>query len=304
MNLSHDFVLGHYHLTTPDIRALTKQIKFWVYASIKGAMIMGEKRIGKSYTIEFLLENIDKVVGQHCYAFSVLWKLQPHFNEKRFWTRLLGATGFDTTLPGDADRLESRFYKRISLATEAAGIPVCFLIIDESQNISPTEFLFLCHLFNELEKRKIRLYTLLFGQDELEHTKTLMEEANHGQVIARFMQHSFNMRGITSGRALKSLLNQLDQLGFTQDALDAPMPEDFRLADIAATLWKAKVTVSVNRAEPRNKPWTMQTFQTVLAVILQHLSRRGASELPMTEQDYQDIIELVYAEEQQRADDE
>ncbi len=304
MDLNHAFVLGHYHLTTPDIRALTKQIKFWVYASIKGAMIMGEKRVGKSYTIEFLLENIDKVVGQDCYAFSVLWKPQAHFNEKRFWTRLLSATGFDTTLPGDADRLESRFYKRIRLATKSAGIPVCFLIIDESQNISPTEFLLLCHLFNELEKRKIRLYTLLFGQDELEHTRTLMEEANHGQVIARFMQHSFNMRGITSGRALKSLLNQLDQLGFTEDAMGDSASDEFRLADIAATLWKAKVAVSSKHAEPRNKPWTMQTFQAVLAVILQHLSRRGGANLAMTEQDYQDIIELVYAEELQRADEE
>ena len=303
MDLNHPFTLGHYHLTTTDLRALTKQIRFWVYASIKGAMVMGEKRVGKSYTVEFLLQNMDKVVGQECYAFSVLWKLQTHFNERRFWKRLLGATGFDTTLPGDPDRLENRFYKRIKLATEAAGAPVCFLIIDEAQNVSPTEFLFLCHLFNELEKRKIRVYTLLFGQNELEHTRTLMEEANHGQVIARFMQHSFHMRGISSARSLKMLLNQLDKLGYTRDAVGEAFDADFKLADIAAPLWNAKKEVNKTRAESIDTPWTMQTFQAVLAVILQHLSRRGGSSSPMTEQDFQEIIELVHTEAVTRDDD-
>lgn len=304
MDLNHPFVLAHYHLTTPDIRLLIKQIKFWVFASVKGAMIMGEKRIGKSYTIEFLLENIEKVVGQNCYAFSVLWKPQAHFNEKRFWTRLLSATGFDTTLPGDADRLEARFYKRIQLAAETAGIPVCFLIIDESQNISAAEFVLLCHLFNELEKRKIRLYTFLFGQDELEYTKTLMEDANHGQVIARFMQHSHRMRGVSSSRCLKSLLVQLDKQGFTADAVGKAVAEEYPLADIATPLWNAKKAVCRNHAESISKPWTMQTFQTVLAVILQHLSRRGTNEPPMTEDDFKEIIELVYAEELVSGDDE
>ena len=42
MNLEHPFVLGHYHLKTPDINRLCKQLKFWVYASIKGGMIIGE----------------------------------------------------------------------------------------------------------------------------------------------------------------------------------------------------------------------------------------------------------------------
>lgn len=293
MDIEHPFVLAHYHLKTPDITRLIKQIKFWTFASIKGAMITGEKRVGKSYAIDFLMENIDKVAGRQCYSFSVLWKAQIHYNEKKFWTRLLNATGFDTTLPGDADRLEMRFYERIALRVEEAGVPVCYLFVDEAQNITPTEFIQLCHVFNELEKRRIRLYTLLVGQYELDDMKTLMREANCGQVIARFMEHTFEMRGISSARTLKSLLTQLDKAGFTEDAAPASVAAGFRLSGIASALWNAKTSLDVDYSRPRNTPWTMQRFQSVLAVILQHTERRGAKAAPLTEDDYKQIIKLI-----------
>ena len=303
MDIEHPFVLAHYRLKTPDITRLIKQIKFWTFASIKGAMITGEKRVGKSYAIEFLMENIDKVVGRQCYCFSVEWKKQLHFNDKKFWTRLLKGTGFDTTLPGDGDRLEDRFYERVTLRTEDTGLPVCFMFIDESQNITPTEFIQLCHAFNELEKRKIRLYTLLVGQYELTDMKTLMREANCGQVIARFMEHTFEMRGITSARTLKSLLTQIDKAGYTKDAAPESVAAGFKLSDIAATLWKAKGAVDTDYSRPCNTPWTMQRFQSVLAVILQQLKRRGPKAAPLMHDDFEQIIKLIETQKSFSAED-
>ena len=303
MEIEHPFVLGHYHLRTPDITQLIKQIKFWTFASIKGAMITGEKRVGKSYAIEFLMDNIDKVVGRPCYCFSVTWKPQHHFNEKRFWNRLLSGTGFDTTLPGDADRLELRFYERILLLSQDAGLPVCYVFIDEAQNITPTEFLQLCHVFNELEKKKIRLYTLLVGQHELTDMKTLMREANCKQVIARFMEHAFDMRGIASARTLKSLLTQLDKAGFTEDAAPDCVASGYSLSDIAGTLWKAKSVVDKDYSRPKNTPWTMQRFQSVLAVILEHVNKRGPGATSMTQDDYEQIIKLIETDRSFGVDD-
>ena len=88
MNLEHPFILGHYHLRTTDINRLCKQLKFWVFASIKGGMIIGEKRVGKTYAIRFILKNLARIIGRDCYGFSVRWKFTKAFNEKRFWTRL------------------------------------------------------------------------------------------------------------------------------------------------------------------------------------------------------------------------
>ena len=297
MNLEHPFVLGHYHLKTPDINLLCKQLKFWVYASIKGGMIIGEKRVGKTYAIRYILKNIARVVGRDCYGFSVRWKANKAFNEKRFWQKLLRATDYDTTLPGDPDRLEQRFYERVCLMTEEVGVPVCVVFIDEAQNIILDEYLYLCHVFNELEERGIRLYTWLVGQTELEHVKTMMAETNNRQVIARFMQNTFEMKGIDSGRSLKTLLSQLDKRGIPADAAPEAVEKGFALDEIAMPMWNAKGEVDVDHGRTKNTPWTLQQFQSVVAVLLHNLSARPDQALTLGQEELKEIIELLQVEE-------
>lgn len=303
MELGNRFVLGHYQLMTSDIRALMKQLRFWVFASIKGAMIMGEKRVGKTYTIKFLLRNLEKVLGIDCYAISLSWKPNKVINESRFWKRFLRASGYNTKLPGDADTLEDRLLTRIQLCCESKGAPVCLIVIDEAQNMSPDDFVLLCYLFNQLESKNIRLYTLLFGQHELENLKTLMEDAQQGQVIARFMQHSFEMNGVATASSLKTLLRQLDKDGYTADALGLKTDSEFKLSDISSTLWAAKTQLHRDRGEPASTPWTMQTFHSVIAIVLQHLEQRDWQTEPMTQEDYYQIIQLVGTRATARADD-
>ena len=303
MELGNRFVLGHYQLMTTDIRALMKQLRFWTFASIKGAMIMGEKRVGKTYTIRFLLRNLEKVLGTDCYAISLVWKPMKQVNEKRFWRRFLRASGYNTSLPGDADVLEERLLKRIQLSCEQAGVPVCFIAIDEAQNMTPDDCALLCYLFNQIEEMNIRLYTLLFGQHELEHLKTLMEQSDQGQVIARFMQHSFVMNGVTTASGLKSLLSQIDKMGITAEELCQSPDDAFKLAGMASTLWAAKTQLHKDRGEPASTPWTMQTFHSVVAVILQHLGKRDPETEPMTQDDLYQIINLIGTRAPARADD-
>lgn len=303
MNLEDPFVLAHYHLASPDIKRLSKQLRFWVYASIKGGMITGEKRIGKTYAIKFILAHLAKVLGRDCYAFSIRWKAIDRFNETKFWKRLLGATGFNTTLPGDAERLENRFYERILLKIEQCGIPVCVVFIDEAQNITITEYLQLCHVFNELEEKGIRLYTWLVGQDELHHMKTLMREANCGQVIARFMEHSFEMRGISNARTLRTLLVQLDKQGVPEAASTRAVEAGFKLSELSSDLWAAKRTVDKENSRSVNTPWTMQQFQSIVAVLLQNLERQDASIASIAQEDLEEIIRLVQTDVSFSVDD-
>lgn len=292
MDISSDFVRANYHLNSPDIRRLCQQIRFWVYASVKGAMITGEKRIGKTYAIRFLIQNIALVLGHRCYAFSVRWTPSGPFRERRFWLRLLEATGFDITLPGDAHRLEQRFYERIHSMADECGVPMCLSFIDEAQNVSIAEFSHLCHVFNELEERGIRLHTFLVGQDELRHMKTMMREANCGQVIARFMEHSFEMRGITDAKTLKLLLAQLDKSGLVRTSTGSVQNADASLAELAVPLWSAKRTAEgVNSKE--NRPWTMQTFHSVMAVLIQSLERHGGGITSLGPEELGEIIEVV-----------
>lgn len=297
MNLEHPFVLGHYHLRTTDINRLCKQLKFWVYASIKGGMIIGEKRVGKTYAIRYILKNLANIIGRDCYGFSVRWKFTKTFNEKRFWQRLLRATGYDTRLPGDPDRLEQRFYERILLMTEAVGVPVCVIFIDEAQNIILDEYLYLCHVFNELEEKGIRLYTWLVGQTELEHMKTMLAETNQKQVIARFMHHTFSMNGVNNARSLKTLLSQLDKRGVVAEAAEEAVQKGFELDAIATPLWNAKSEVDKECGRDTKTPWTLQQFQSVVAVLLQALGSKPDWALSIGQEELKEVIQLLQVEE-------
>lgn len=292
MDLSDDFVLANYHLNSPDIRSLSQQIRFWVYASIKGGMITGEKRVGKTYAIRFLIRNLSFVLGHKCYAFAVRWTTTRAFQERRFWLRLLGATGFDTTLPGDSHRLEQRFYERIDVMTDEYGLPMCVMFIDEAQSISITEFLKLCHVFNELEERGIRLHTFLVGQDELHHMKTMMQEAGCGQVIARFMEHSFKMKGINNATTLKVLLEQLDKREIDIASNVYADGGGATLAALAGPLWSAKRTIEAHHGLA-NTPWTMQKFHSVVSVLVQNLERRGGSINELQQNELEEVIQVV-----------
>lgn len=293
MNLEHPFVLGQYHLRTSDINRLCKQLKFWVYASIKGGMIVGEKRVGKTYAIRYILGNIARVIGRDCYGFSVRWKRSKTFSEKNFWKRLLRGTGYDTKFPGDADALETRFYERIDLMTQEIGIPVCVIFLDEAQNISLDEFLYLCHAFNELEEKGIRLYTWLVGQTELEHVKTMLAEMNQKQVIARFMQHTFSMEGVDNARSLKILLTQLDKRGIVTDAAPEAVEKGFELDSMATTIWAAKGEIDVEHGRPKKTPWTLQQFQSVISVLLHTLERNPDLALTLGQPELKEIIQLL-----------
>ena len=297
MNLEHPFVLGHYHLRTTDISRLCKQLKFWVYASIKGGMIIGEKRVGKSYAIRYILKNLTKIIGRDCYGFSVRWKITKTFSEKTFWKRMLRATGYDSRLPGDADALETRFYERIDLMTQEVGVPVCVVFIDEAQNISIDEFLYLCHVFNELEEKGIRLYTWLVGQTELEHVKTMLAEMNQKQVIARFMQHTFSMNGVDNAGSLKTLLSQLVKRGIVNDAAPEAVEKGFELDSIATTIWSAKGEIDVDHGRPKKTPWTLQQFQSVISVLLHTLERNPDLAQTLGQQELKEIIELLQTDQ-------
>jgi len=303
MELTHPFILAHYELKTPDIRALIRQLRTWIFASIKGGMIIGEKRVGKSYAIRYVVDNIAGLLGHDCYAFRVLWKSTKHFNERRFWVRMLAATGYDTTLPGDADRLEQRFYQRIVLQCEDVGAPVCVLFLDDAQNITPDEFVFLCHAFNELESRGIRLYTWLVGQTELKHTRTLMQETGNGQIIARFMEHEFEMGGVASARTLKSLLRQLDNQGVTACAARKATDNGFVLASTANDVWSIKREVDKECGQTSAVPWTMQQFHSIIAIFVQMLELRDRKQIDVPLDELKKVIKMIQTRASVRAID-
>ena len=125
----------------------------------------------------------------------------------------------------------------------------------------------------------------------------MMAETNNRQVIARFMQNTFEMKGVDTGRSLKALLSQLDKRGIPADAAPEAVEKGFALDKIAMPMWNAKGEVDVDHGRTKKTPWTLQQFQSVVAVLLHNLSARPGRAQRLGQEELKEIIELLQVEE-------
>jgi len=117
------------------------------------------------------------------------------------------------------------------------------------------------------------------------------------------MAHSFEMRGISTARTLKNLLIQLDKKGVPEAASQPAVEAGFKLADLSSALWAAKRSVDKENSRSVNTPWTMQQFQSIVAVLLQNIEHQQDKHAWIPQEDLEAIIRLVETDVAFSADD-
>ena len=71
----------------------------------------------------------------------------------------------------------------------------------------------------------------------------------------------------------------------------------FQLDAIATHLWNAKCEVDKDSGRDKNSPWTLQQFQSVIAVLLQTLESKPDWALSIGQEELKEVIELLQVEE-------
>ena len=166
--------------------------------------------------------------------------------EGRLLVQILKAVKYahkiDSTLAGKRDQVNRAL---IALSGEARHL---FILIDEGQEFSNSEFAWLKAVINSLAREGVKVTTVIFGQRELRQRRSELYENGRSDLGERFMKKLIEFKRCRAADELRSILEAVDdksefptgsRLTYTQLLLPQAYAEGFRLKTISEDVWIA-----------------------------------------------------------------
>lgn len=244
----HPVTKHQYILPTPSIDAMMLKIKRLIKMHTPGALIFAHPRFGKTYSIRYVINALqDDYPGVICLSCGTEAKKTP--SEDAFFTTLLEATGHPGALTGSVTRKRRRLAERIAEIVDTSGYNWFAIFVDEAQRLEVIEYEWLRDVHDILERKGLRMITLLVGQPQLLNQKTAFRQSNHTQIILRFMIAEMRFDGVVDADGVATCLQGYDEAIFppqsvwTYTRFFYPRAYDgsMRLVNHAQALWDAFV---------------------------------------------------------------
>ena len=272
----HPVTRHQYIIPTPTIDALMLKIKKLVRMHTPGAVIFAYPRFGKTYGIRYVKNALQyDYPGVVCLSCGTEAKKAP--SEDAFFTMLLEASGHPNALTGSVTRKRRRLNERIAELVDASGHNWFVIFADEAQRLEVLEYEWLRDVHDCLERKGIRMITLLVGQPQLLNQKTALRQSNHTQIILRFMIAEMRFDGLADSDSLATCLQGYDEAVYppatewTYTRFFYPQAFDagFRLVDQASAVWEAFMRAHLKSriAVPLEIP--MQYFAHTIEIALE-----------------------------------
>ena len=242
----HPVTKHQYIIPTPSIDAMTQKIKRLIKMHTPGALIFAHPRFGKTYGIRYVMNVLqDDYPGVVCLTCGTEAKKSP--SEDAFFTTLLEAAGHSGKQTGSVTRKRRRLIERIAELVDASGYNWFVIFTDEAERLEVIEYEWLRDVHDCLERKGIRMITLLVGQPQLLNQKTAFRLSNHTQIILRFMIAEMRFDGVSDSDSVATCLQGYDQAVYppatdwTYTRFFYPQAFDagFRLVDQALAVWEA-----------------------------------------------------------------
>lgn len=208
----HPVEQDDYVLATKPVIELELQIKEWVKHKVRGAVIYGRPRLGKTRAIRHLRGNIKQLFGKEIANFLLNCGEEDFgtSTDRSFFTDFLVDVNYGLPSAGNANDKRRRLIDFMMSEALRAGDRRIFLFIDEAQNLSSRQLGHIIHIFNILEDRGFRLYTFQYGQAQLLHRKSALRHANKDQMVARLMATEYQFHGIRDKEDVRYALSRYD----------------------------------------------------------------------------------------------
>lgn len=242
---SHPVVMQKYIVATHSIDGLYQRVKRCIRLRVPGALVFARTRYGKTYATRYVATAL-KGDFPNIVTFTFLCKKAKIPSEMAFFTNLLFALDHPKAESGTAPQKRIRVVNKLieKLANSKQNILVVFA--DEAQKLELEDYVWLCEVHDELEKRGYRMITFLVGQPQLKNRKTAFKEARHTQIVGRFMIDEIEFRGVCSAEEAASCLQGYDTTCFpvgsqwtlTRYFLPQAWDRGLRLVSQAGTLWQ------------------------------------------------------------------
>lgn len=242
----HPVSLLKYIISTPSIDSAYKELKRIIRHRIPGAMLIGFSRFGKTYGARWmermLKEDFPKI---ETLTFGCERKKSPV--ESAFFENMLEASGHSDILSGTNSAKRLRLLNHLTDRVTRSGQNLQVFFVDEAQRLDFLEYEWLWDIHDKLERRGIRLITILVGQRKLLNQKSALKQQGEQQIVNRLMVDELMFHGIRSAAETASCLGGYDQSCFPTDSdwpytrffLPRSYDDGYRLADDAHLLWDA-----------------------------------------------------------------
>ncbi|MEW8041092.1 MAG: ATP-binding protein [Candidatus Thiodiazotropha endolucinida] len=290
-------------LPTRALEACVNAIKQWIDNLLPGGIVYARQRHGKTFSIEYLTENINLVCGFPLPVGSLIaWEQQQHVSETRFYTEILDALGYELSDPASLSKLRRRTFGYIEQQARDVGSRQFLLFIDEAQEANLSFYKHLIKLHNELNKRGVRLIVVLFGQPELVGIRANMIKDRKGEIVGRFMTGVHELTGIVDLADLTRMYQSIDTgseypigSGFSYLGFYCPraFANHFRLADHVERVWHWITQVLNEEGLVVPKQISMQAIMSLTRWLLIELSAVDDADLVLTDKMIQDAIDYA-----------
>ncbi len=303
----HPMHMQRYLIPTPSIDQMMARVKWLARMHTPGALIYAYPRFGKSKGILYVIYALqDEFPGLVCVNFGCEFKTKP--SEDAFFTMLLEAVDHKAVSTGRVSAKRRRLVERLAQRVDESGYSWFVVFADEAQRLSFMEYEWLRDVHDKLERKGIRMITLLVGQPQLLNQKSALRAANHTQIILRFMVAEMKFDGIKNVETLAACIKGYDDARYPIDSnwsytrffFPIAYHHGFRLEQEAVKLWRA-FQASLGAAKLNlNMEIPMQYVAHTVEIAFEHYMDTDAANFVFTDQMWEFAVKESYFSDAQR----
>lgn len=240
----HPVIQQKYIVPTSSIDEMYERVKKLIRLRTPGGMVFAHPRFGKTYGLRYVIQVLKQDFPKAVVlTFGCRKRKNP--SEDGFFSVLLDAVGHPGALTGSITKKRAKLNDKITELVDRSGYNWFVVFADEAQRLEVIEYEWLRDVHDELERRGVRMITLLVGQPQLLNQKSALRLSRQTQIVARFMIDEMQFRGILSPVDLATCLAGYDtscfpeksQWSYTRFFLPAAYSTGYRLVNQAAVLW-------------------------------------------------------------------
>ena len=294
----HPIAKKTYIVPTPSIDELVTRVKKIVRLRTPGAIIYALPRFGKTYGIRYVINELRAdYPNAVCISFGCLKK--KYSSEDSFFSNLLAAAGHRGAAPGSVVKKRARLTERIVELVDRSEHNWVVFFADEAQRLESLEYNWLHDVHNELERKGIRMITMLVGQPQLLNRKTSFIQAKETQIVLRFMLHEMRFDGIRSPEDMATCLAGYDfacypegtDWTYTRFYYPHAVANGMKLENQAGALWDAFLEAHTAAGFGFAMEIPMQFFAHAVEIALEENSEHDTGDFEFSAAMWQAAVE-------------
>lgn len=284
MSAPHPFLRNDYLILTRPIERVIKSLVRWLQLNVPGAIVFGQRRLGKSHCAEFIRKYLSDLLGYKIAVVLMCVRFHDSYRENDFLDEMMAVLGDPAPARSGKERRLKAIVNRLLVLARRCPYKKVILVLDDAQRLQQMHFEVLMTLQNELYMQyRVMLFTLMVGQPQLKTKRDLLIASGEKQITARMMADEIEFVGQRSLEEVQFALNRIDKhcfyparsgVTFTQGLAPEAWAANWRLGNEAEAVWTAYTS---RREEMKLSPAeeiSMEALTKMASYIFQNYANR------------------------------